>query len=527
MTPEGRWQRDVAERCAEVRERAAVLAGGVATRARASTSLACERAVLRLVGVSGLAPNGRPLAMETVERLADADRRMLARGIGLPFALSAVEYDLEPQALAIEVAHGHVGLDVEGRLLADPAARAEATATLERWMAAACQRFAANRTARGELVDVLGEAPVPWLGSELRAFDAREAALQADALVAAGADLLLARVPRDAEWRRGRRESFDEPDWPVGPTAPPPTGSQRGLALVRAALDESATRHGRYVRLATRWAGLAAPEQAVVAGFERVDVMFLDPLEAIFELGVDPDRAFTDHGFAQRLLVRAGSRLVLGPGPLVTPSGERWEDSDAATRAGRALAVQALGCAFALANGVPPDRISLGAVPRSTFVGTGWSARAMVDVALRSLMYPEHRLVVDESAFEIGDEALAPAILTWAVGGSRFQSVMSPASPSQFDATGRAIRGALAAAGWLSEARAIGDLRGAALDQAAATVEAAHATLASIERDGFRALVGDEEAGHLGATGRFDRPTEPDAAVSATGSGDGAGRFPG
>jgi hypothetical protein len=509
---------DLAARASAVRERAAALAGPLASRARASTSLACERAALRLVGVGGLAPNGRPLAMDVAERFLGAGRRAFALGIGLPFALAAVEYDLEPQALALDVSLGHIDLAAEAQLLADPVRRDEATATLERWRSAVFQRFDANRTARRELVDVLGEAREPWLGTELRSYDAGEAASQAARLVADGGDLFLVRVPLDAEWRSGRREATDEPDWPSGPAAPPPAGSQRGLALIRARLDESAMRHGRYPRLATRWIGLATPEQAVVAGFERVDVVFSDPLEAIFGLGVDPDRAFVDHSLAQRLLVRVGARLVLGPGPLVTPPGERWEDVDHPARAGRALALQALGRSFAVANGIDPQRIDLGAVPASTYVGSDWPVRAQVDVALRGGMYPEHRLVVDEPPPDMGDEVLAYALFAWAAGGARFRACMSPASPSQFADAGRATRGALAAAGWLVEARTIGDLRGAARDHAEASLDAAEGLLGRLEREGFNVLVGEDPAAHVGADGRVERPD--DASRFAAGSPD-------
>ncbi len=499
----------LAGKASEVRDRALVLGRALAVRARGQTSLACERAVLRLCGVGGLAASGRPLALEVVDRLGGAGSGALGGGVGLPFAVASIEYGLDPQQLALDVAAGHIDLATEGELLGDDAIRREAQRMLGGWMAGALERFDANRTARRELVGMLGEPSEPWIGSDVGAFDAREAASEAAALVASGADLLRVRVPRDAELRRGPREGSGDNDWPVGPAAPPPAGSQRGLSLLRAALDEAATRSGRYPRLATSWLGLAAPEQAVVAGFERVDVVCSDPLEAVFGLGVDPDRAFADHAFAQALLARAGCHLFLGPGPLVAPEGGLGADLHPATRAGRALAVQAVGLGFALGNGVPADRISLGAVPPAAFVGSGSGAHALAEVALRGLVFPGHTLVFDEHPSETADEGLAPALLAWAAGGARFRAVISPAARSHVAAATGAIRGAMAAARFLADGREIGDLRGPALEHAGATLDAAATTLAALERRGFDAFVGAGDANHVGAAGRAER--QPDA----------------
>ena len=493
----------------EVRDRAAVLGRALAARARGQTSLACERAVLRLCGVGGLAAGGRPLALEVVDRLGGVGPGALGRGVGLPFALAAIEYGLDPQQLALDVAAGHIDLAREGELLGDEAIRREARHMLEGWMAGAFERFDANRTARRELIGMLGEPPEPWIGIDVGAFDAREAASEAAALVASGADLLRVRVPRDAELRRGPREASGEGDWPVGPAAPPPAGSQRGLSLLRAALDDAATRSGRYPRLATSWLGLAAPEQAVVAGFERVDVVCSDPFEAVFGLGVDPDRAFADHAFAQALLARAGCHLFLGPGPLVAPEGGLGADLYPTTRAGRALAVQAVGLGFAVDNGVPAESISLGAVPPAAFVGGESGAHALAEVALRGIMFPEHTLVFDEHLSETADEGLAPALLAWAAGGARFRAVISPAARSHVAAATGAIRGAMTVARFLADGREIGNLRGPALEHAFGTLDAAAAALDALERGGFEAFVGPGDANHVGAGGLAQR--QPDA----------------
>ena len=106
-------------------------------------------------------------------------------------------------------------------------------------------------------------------------------------------------------------------------------GSQRGLAILRQAADEAAAERRRYVRLASTAPGLAAPEQAVVAAFERIDLVVADPVAEIVDGRIDPDRALADHSFAHRLHRRAGAHVLVGPGPLVVaPDLARGQPSD-------------------------------------------------------------------------------------------------------------------------------------------------------------------------------------------------------
>ena len=126
---------DLEARALAVRERAAGYAAELAATARGETTLACERAVLRLMGVTGLDRSGRPLAVEVVDRLAALGPARLGGGIGLPFAAAAREYDLEPTALALDIAAGNIDLALEAELLSEPARRRDAETTLADWMA--------------------------------------------------------------------------------------------------------------------------------------------------------------------------------------------------------------------------------------------------------------------------------------------------------------------------------------------------------------------------------------------------------
>ena len=147
--------------------RAEALAGAWGARARASTTIGQERAILRLFGVSGLDASGRPLAGATIDRWLAGDPHGLGTGIALPFAMALLEYDLEPQQLALDVASGAIDLALEAELLREPDRRAVAEVEAGRLAAAAVERIDAQRTVRRETIDILGEAPRPWLGVTL------------------------------------------------------------------------------------------------------------------------------------------------------------------------------------------------------------------------------------------------------------------------------------------------------------------------------------------------------------------------
>ena len=164
---------------------AADLAGAWGARARMSTTLARERAILRLFGVSGLDRAEVPLASAVIERALGDDPGRLAGGIALPFAIALLEYDLTPQQLALDVTSGAVDLAFEAQLLSDPERRSAAEAEARRLATFGLKRIDAHRMARLETLDMLGDAPRPWIGSTLASPNLDAAPDEAARLVAA------------------------------------------------------------------------------------------------------------------------------------------------------------------------------------------------------------------------------------------------------------------------------------------------------------------------------------------------------
>jgi hypothetical protein len=502
--------------------RADALAGAWGARARASTTVGQERAILRLFGVSGLDPKGRPLAGATVDRWLAGDPRSLATGIALPFAMALLEYDLEPQQLAIDVASGAIDLSLESELLREPDRRAVAEIEASRLAATAIERIDAQRTVRRETIAMLGEADRPWLGATLREPDVEQAFAEAAALVAAGIDLIRIEVPIGREladrmtdagmvvpiWRprEDRRAAEIEPEEPA------PTGSQRAIARLRGEVDRAAAKRRAYVRLATVAPALGAPEGAVVAAFERIDLISSDAMAEIVSEGVEPDRALADHAFAHRLAKRAGTTILLGPGPLVVaPDLASGLPSDPATRSGRALALQLLGVTLARGDGLGTDQIIVGALPPWLTDEPSPGARAIAEVAVRRALFAGHPLGFVEPSTGTERSVVWPYVqAAAAVHGGDITLVLRSAdfAPDDADAAARTARAASLVSADVAGATVPGPLTGVALEHARGMIEAALATLQGLADQGWRTVAGDPPGGSRARTAAREVVTE-------------------
>jgi hypothetical protein len=491
-------------------ERAETLAGAWAARARASTTLGQERALLRLFGVTGLDRSGRPLAGAAVDRWLAGARDGLGGGIALPFAMALTEYDLEPQQLALDVASGAIDLALEAELLRRPDRRAIAVAESERLVDIAVERIDADRIARRELLALLGEAPRPWIGTTLAEPDVDEALDEAATLATSGFDLLRVEVPIGRELAdRMQSAGMEPPEWrptdrgggrgrqgvDIDSSDPAPSGSQRALGRLRRAADGVAAQRRGYVRLGTAIPPLGVPEAAVVAAFERVDVVEADPVAEIVVGGVDPDRSLADHAFARRLHRRADTFISIGPGPLVVALDmASGVPSDPATRSGRALALQLLGVALARADGLSPDRIVVGAYPAWLADEPAAVARILAEVDVRRSLFPDQLIRFDEPP---GDGRPTGPGASWSYVAAAALARTGPAAvlmrrrypdmrAAAIDA--RAAARTAAEVGAISARRA---LHGVAADHAAAMLAAATTTIERLADLGWRAVVGD------------------------------------
>ena len=514
-------------------DRASTLAGAWGARARASTTVGRERALLRLYGVTGLDRSGRPLAGAAVDRWLATARDGLGAGIALPFAMALLEYDLEPQQLALDVASGAVDLALEAELLAEPDRRSVAEVEARRLVSQALERIDADRTARRELIDLLGEADRPWLGTSIAAPDLQGAMDEVVEAASAGFDLLRVEVPIGRELADRLQDAGREPPaWPPASTqgdtdvrggARPstgavrgsaarasgdrddlehaPAGSQRALARLRRVADGVGAQRRGYVRLATAIPPLGVPEGAIVAAFERVDLVEADPMAEIVVGGVDPDRSLADHAFARRLHRRADTVLSIGSGPLVVaPDLASGIPADIPTRSGRALALQLVGLALAQADGITAERLVAGAYPAWLAEETQGTARILGEVALRRALLPGIALRFDEPS-EVRDQGAPAAAAAWpfvvgaALGRSGPAAVLLRRSTGDHGRAAMEGRAAGRVARELAAVAPAAPLEGVAVDHARATVVAALQTLERLTDLGWRAVLGEPVTG--------------------------------
>ena len=277
----------------------------IVTMAKQHTTVAVERATLRLAGLQGADPDGTPW----VNRLLDAVRADLhedgglAHGVALPVWDALLRGEADNLAtLAEKASAGSVRFRLPEGKAADRARRASRT-QVQRGVRLIDRR----RAERDRLIRRYGDAPrTPWIYLIVATGDIYEDIPQAQAAARAGADViavirstgqsLLDFVPEGAT-----REGF------AGTYA-----TQENFRLMRAALDESSRELGRYVRLTNYASGLCMPEIAALAGMERLDMMLNDSMYGILFRDINPVRTFVDQRFSRQVHARAGIIINTG-----------------------------------------------------------------------------------------------------------------------------------------------------------------------------------------------------------------------
>jgi len=314
----------------------------IVTMAKKHTTVAVERATLRLAGLEGADTEGTPW----VNRLLDVVRADvgLEHGVALPVwdALLRGEAD-DLTTLAQKAGAGSITFRVpEGK----DATRARAAS--RRAVAVGVRRIDAQRTQRDRLIKRIGDAPrKPWIYLIVATGDIYEDIPQAQAAAREGADIiavirstgqsLLDYVPEGAT-----REGF------AGTYA-----TQENFRLMRAALDETSRELGRYVRLTNYASGLCMPEIATLAGLERLDMMLNDSMYGILFRDINPIRTFVDQRFSRQIHARAGIIINTGEDNYLTTA-------DAVEAAHTVTTSQLLNEYFAKEAGLEDWQLGLG-----------------------------------------------------------------------------------------------------------------------------------------------------------------------
>jgi beta-lysine 5,6-aminomutase alpha subunit len=306
----------------------------------AHTTVAIERATLRLLGVDGVDEAGVPLP----NRVVDSARSLLPGGILRPFVSAMLRHQLDAQAVAEAIGRGELTLHV---VTGDADAREKIDVEIRRQAQRGVERIRARRAERSALVDELGNPPMPWLYVIVATGNIYEDIVQAQAAARQGADVI-------AVIRSTAQSLLDYV--PYGPTTEGFGGTyatQANFQLMRAALDETSREVGRYIRLTNYCSGLCMPEIAAMGALERLDMMLNDALYGIIFRDINMRRTLIDQLFSRRINAAAGIIINTGEDNYLTTD-------DALDAEHTVVASQFINERFAQFAGIPPEQMGLG-----------------------------------------------------------------------------------------------------------------------------------------------------------------------
>jgi beta-lysine 5,6-aminomutase alpha subunit len=331
---------------AAARRLAATATEPVIGLARSHTTVAVERATLRLAGITGADTGHRAGDVPWVNRVVDTVREQcgLHHGAALPVFHALRVHDLTSLTdLAEATAAGQVHYTVPTGRDADRALRAASTA-----IGRGLRTVDRNRARRDRLVATLGDPPRrPWIYLIVATGDIDEDVVQAANAARAGADVI-------AVIRSTGQSLLDYV--PEGATHHGFAGTyatQENFRIMRAALDDVSRELGRYVRLTNYASGLCMPEIAVLGGLERLDMMLNDSMYGILFRDINPIRTFCDQRFSRQVHARAGIIINTGEDNYLTTA-------DAVDAAHTVTVSQLLNERFAHEAGLSDDLLGLG-----------------------------------------------------------------------------------------------------------------------------------------------------------------------
>ena len=320
------------------RQSAARIASQVHAEAETRTTVAVERATLRLFGLDGVDAEYVPLPNRVVDHLAA--KGLLAHGAALPVAGAMREHGLTIHQLGEAVAEGRLTLSMPADIAA---ARAGARAMAQ----AACDQIRANVATRDALLAEAAPARTPWLYLIVATGNIYEDITQARNAAQAGADVV-------AVIRSTGQSLLDYV--PYGATTEGFGGTyatQENFRLMRAALDEVGAELGRYIRLTNYCSGLCMPEIAAMGALERLDMMLNDAMYGIIFRDINLQRTFVDQFFSRMINAYAGIIINTGEDNYLTTA-------DAYEAAHTVLASQLINEQFAALSGMPVALMGLG-----------------------------------------------------------------------------------------------------------------------------------------------------------------------
>ncbi len=326
------------DKIARARELAARIVQPVQDYIGRHTTVAIERATLRLMGADGAGDVGTPVP----NLIVDAMKDRLPHGVTRYYVNALLRKGWTVGQLNDAVASG---FDISSVELGDPAAIQSRANELVDQFAKRIEGVVARRNER--LETWRDNMSSPMLYVIVATGNIYEDVRQAQAAAEQGADVI-------AVIRTTAQSLLDYV--PFGATTEGFGGTyatQENFRIMRKALDETCEKLYRYVRLTNYASGLCMPEIAAMGALERLDMMLNDSMYGILFRDINMYRTFVDQNFSRMINALAGIIINTGEDNYLTTS-------DPVEKAFTVLASQFLNERFAHDAGMPSRLIGLG-----------------------------------------------------------------------------------------------------------------------------------------------------------------------
>ncbi|MBC7693379.1 MAG: D-lysine 5,6-aminomutase subunit alpha [Methylotenera sp.] len=336
----------VVSRC---RELAADIAKPIETLINTHTTIAIERATLRLLGVNGAVTRGGQWFPEVNAIIEDLHKeKVLDRGVLHWFVNGMIQKKMTAAELGAAVATRKISLlklpvasDAEIRKLGK-----ELCARARQNIVDCRERRDAIRAETKDPFDATGKNG-PLLYVIVATGNIHDDVIQARAAAQAGADAI-------AVIRSTAQSLLDFV--PHGATTEGFGGTyatQENFRIMREALDDESRRLGRYIRLTNYCSGLCMTEIAALGAMERLDFLLNDAMYGILFRDINMKRTLIDQHFSRRII--ALSRIVIHTG-----EDNYLTTADAVENGHQVLASQFINERFALHAHMTEDLMGLG-----------------------------------------------------------------------------------------------------------------------------------------------------------------------
>ncbi len=299
-----------------------------------------ERTVTRLYGIDGVDTDGIPLPNVVVHDVKSHDG--LKRGITYWIANACVAKSMSPQEIAESVGRKEFSL-VEIR----PQKESIVAEKIDELTEESIRKLEKIKNERDSMLETLGNPNQPYIYVIVATGNIYEDVIQAKAAVSEGADII-------AVIRSTAQSLLDFV--PFGVTTEGYGGTyatQANFKIMREALDEMASKVGRYIRLTNYASGLCMPEISAMAALEGLDMLLNDSMYGILFRNINMMRTFVDQ-YTSRFIC-AFSHITINTG-----EDNYIKTSDPIDRAHTVTASQLINEQFALKAGMKPEYMGIG-----------------------------------------------------------------------------------------------------------------------------------------------------------------------